>query len=235
MPAALITGAAIRLGKEIALYLAEKGYDIALHYHQSKAEAKKTAAEIREHKVRCTTYQADLGTADYGDLITRVFSDFPECNVLIHNASLFERAGFLETPETLYDRHMEANLKAPVFLTQAFAKHAKKGRVMTLIDSAITKEQDGYFAYLLSKKALFSFTRMAAHTLAPNITVNAIAPGTLEFSRNASSDYLAKKAASLPMRELASSGEVIGAISYFLDNPTITGQCIFADGGDQLL
>ncbi len=234
--AAIVTGGAIRIGREIALSLAEEGYAIALHYHGSKKEATETAKEIEAKGVKCALFNADLSDSkSYQTLIEKTFKTFPQCNLLVNNASIFERGKFLATDETLFDRHMDINFKAPFFLTQHFAKRAKKGQVITMLDTKITKTTGTYFAYLLSKKALAEFTRMAAKSLAPHIRVNGIALGATDISRDLTPQYRKQLLARNPLRALVSLEQITEVIRFLIHSEGITGQWIFLDGGEQLL
>ncbi|NBX04169.1 MAG: SDR family NAD(P)-dependent oxidoreductase [Alphaproteobacteria bacterium] len=178
MGAALVTGGAKRLGREIALTLAARGYDIALHYNASRIDAEKTAAEIEQAGVSCTLFAADLSDIMQCEaLVDSVFQAFPHVNVLVNNASIFERGELKETTLELLARHMRINFEAPVFLTQAFAERCKNGAVVNMVDARVHQKKHPYMAYLLSKKALLNFSHMAAVELAPHIRVNAVCPG----------------------------------------------------------
>ncbi len=234
-PAVLITGGAVRLGRTLALRLAAEGYDVALHYNTSAKAAEKTKQDVEKRGVRCRLYKADLAQPKhYMPLVARVKKDFPALDFLINSASIFERSSMMETSEDRFDRHMAINFKAPFFLTQAFAKHAKKGQVINILDTYVTKDTESYFAYLLSKKTLFHFTRMAARELAPHIRVNAVAPGTTGQSKEVSAAYLKAKRQRLPMQQLVTFEEIADAV-LLLAASTLTGQCIFADSGEQLV
>ncbi|NDF11401.1 MAG: SDR family oxidoreductase [Proteobacteria bacterium] len=233
--AALVTGAGKRMGSAIARMLAEEGYDIALHCHTSMKEAKATADAIRKCGVRCEVFTADLRKGGYQTLMQKVFKTFPNLTLLINNASLFERKAFMETTEADYDANMAVHLKAPLFLTQEFSRKVKKGQVLNIVDTYVTKTTPAYFAYLLSKKALYEFTRMAARALSPNIRVNAVAPGTTLQSKDMSAQHRKKKEATLPMAALIEFNDVVEAVRFIINQPKITGECLFVDSGEQLL
>lgn len=232
----LITGGAVRIGRAMALTLASAGYNIVIHYNTSKSEAQETKKEIEKIGAVCGLIQADLNDAkQYIKMMDKVFTLFPTCNILINNASIFERGSFVETDEDLFDRHMTINFKAPFFLSQAFSKCCRDGLIVNILDSYVTKETGAYFSYLLSKKALYSFNRMAAKALAPNIRVNGIAIGTTEISKNIKSEDLKKKRDILPLREEVKIKHITHTLMDVVNNHYITGQCIFVDGGDHLL
>ncbi len=233
---ALVTGAAIRIGKEIAIALAYDGYNIALHYNTSAKEAKKTKSEIERLGVFCELFQADLNDRKtYAPLVKKVLAKFPDCNILINNASIFERANFAETDEDIFDRHMTINFKAPFFLSQAFAKKCRAGQIINILDNKITKDIGAFFAYLLSKKSLAAFNRMAARELAPNIRVNGIAIGTTGISKSLKAGDIEKKREILPMKEEVKIEHITRTLIDVINSRHLTGQCIFVDGGENLL
>jgi pteridine reductase len=234
--AALITGGARRVGKETALYLASSGYDIALHYNRSQAEADYVAKQIKEHGVECELLQADLeDSSTYQPLLEKARSRFPQLSVLINNASVFDTGNFLEGDLALYEKEFRTNLQAPIFLTQAFAQQIGKGSVVNMLDTCITKHKHSYFYYLLSKKSLSEFTKMAAVELAPSIRVNAVCPGYVLPSEGWGEDYKMELEARLPMKKLATISDILQAVHLLISTQSITGQSIFIDGGEHLL
>ncbi len=235
--AALVTGGAVRVGRVIAEALADAGYDIALHYHHSAKEAAETAEAICARGRKCTLFKADLGNSlEHKELMEKTFREFPECNLLVNNASIFERAEFMATDEDSFDRHLAINFKAPFFLTQYFAERTEKGQVINILDTYITKTTGAYFAYLLSKKSLAEFTRMAARALAPHIRVNGICPGTLLTSSTYPTQAGLEAAAKvLPLQRQPSLMDFTRALLFLITTPSITGECLFVDSGQQLL
>jgi len=177
--AVLITGAAKRVGREIALHLAARGFDIALHYHTSQAEAEQTAAEIRVLGADCALFQADLAELEkLPGLMAAVHARFPQLAHLVNNASVFEQAGLLESDASLMARTFAVNFYAPVLLTQELARMTTgPASVTNLLDAKVDATQHRYFFYLLSKKTLRDFTHMAAAELAPRVHVHGIYPG----------------------------------------------------------
>ncbi len=236
MNAALITGGAKRLGREIALHLAENGYGIALHYNHSKAEAEIVKKEIEAKGRACVLLPADLAdTGTLAALVQNAKAALPKLNVLINNASVFDRAGFAETDEALFDRQMDVNFKAPFFLTQAFAKTVTQGHVVNILDTNITNTHGSHFAYLLSKKLLAEFTHMAARALGPAVRVNGVCPGIVLTSGDHDEAYRKKLAETLPLQANATPLDVAKAIVGLLNLPSVTGQILFVDGGQHLL
>lgn len=235
-PAALITGAAGRLGRGIALHLAAKGYDIALHYRHSRAEAEATARDIAGKNVVCHLLQADLADpAQCPALVAKAHTAFPQLSVLVNNASVFDKGGFLESDASLLRKEFAVNFEAPVFLTQAFARQVKQGAVVNMLDTCVTQHRHSHFFYLLSKKSLLAFTQMAAAELAPAIRVNGVAPGYVLPSEHWGEEYKEKLEARLPMGKIATVEDVAQAVYTLVSSPALTGQVLFVDGGEHLL
>lgn len=235
-PAALITGGAQRLGRDIALHLASKGYDIALHYNHSRAEAEATAQDIARHNVTCHLLAADLSdSAQCAPLVAQALAAFPPLSVLVNNAAVFDRGNFLESDETLLRKEFAINFEAPMLLTRAFAKGVKQGAVVNLLDTNIRRSKHSHFYYLLSKKALLAFTEMAAAELAPAIRVNGVAPGYILPSEHWGEEYKEKLEKRLPMGKVATAEEVAQAVYALVASPSLTGQILYVDGGEHLL
>lgn len=233
---ALVTGSGKRIGKAVACELAAHGYHIALHYHHSAREAEQLAETIIKTGKTCYIFQADLRDCNQlTPLINKVFDTFPDCNLLVNNASVFEQCSFMETTEEIFDTHMAVNLKAPYFLTQAFAKRCKSGQVINMIDTYISKNRSPYFAYLLSKKVLYAFTQMAALELGPSIRVNGINPGITEISHEVKPEILHKKIAALPLQNIVKVSDITAAVIQLTEAPYLTGQVWCIDGGEHLL
>lgn len=232
---ALITGGAKRIGREIALRLAAEGYDIALHYNTSQAEAEKTANDIRAKNVACTLFKAELSDeSQVQKLAHDVGVNFGDWKLLVNSASMFERATKEEATKSDHDRHMMVNYTAPKLLSEAFAKHVKHGVIVNMLDTFITKESHNFHAYLESKKALADYTKEAAIRLAPSIRVNAVCPGTVLESSYHDAEYLKQKAARMPMKRLASVAEVAEAVAVLVKHEFMIGQFLFVDGGESL-
>jgi len=221
--AALVTGAAKRIGKSIALHLAENGYDIGLHYNNSYEEAEETAEEIRGLGRKCELFKADL--SHYNEVMN-LAREAPEMlknyNLLVNSAAIFERVEFLETTPDDFDRHLNLNFRAPFFLTQSFAKHCKTGNVINITDAFIKKDKTAYFAYLLSKKLLYEFTKMAASDLGPKIRVNALALGVILPSSDKDAEYKKR------LGKTATLADINKAIDKIL-RTKVTAECFFLE------
>ena len=230
---AVITGAAKRVGHDLAIGLAERGFDIGLNYFHSEKEATATQKEIEKlgrQTVLLPGNLADKGIATA--LIQKAAEKLSNIELLINNASIFERAPYLETDIELYEHNMALHVQAPFILTAEFAKICKRGNVINIVDTMINRDSTAYFAYLLSKKALYELTKMSAYALAPNIRVNAIAPGsTIEPVDEPGSDYVQKRAAQVPLKMAGQPSYILQGIDFLLSCPFVTGQCLFIDGG----
>jgi pteridine reductase len=231
-PAILITGGAKRVGAELSRYFAHKGYDIALHYNRSATQASALKTEIEAMGVSCELFTHDLADIKgLQSLCAKVAAAFPTCNALVNNASVFERSAFMETDEALYDRQWDINFKAPFFLSQHFARTFGKGAIINILDTDIVKTEGSHFAYLLSKKALAEFTVMAAKALGPDIRVGGVCPGCIFPSDQNDDSYEKKLEKLIPIRSHPTAKEVAEAAAWLIEQPHITGQLIFVDGG----
>jgi pteridine reductase len=229
---ALITGAAIRLGRGIALKLAASGYNIALHYNSSEKEAGKTKIEIETAGVKCGLFKCDLSyESEALSLIDKVFMSFPDLNVLINNASVFLKAGIKESDPELFNKIININFKAPVFLAKKFAEIIGKGNIINILDAKIIEKNSKYSIYNLSKKMLHEFTLTAAKEFSPDIRVNAVSPGFILGPESESGEYFNKM---LKNRSILKNGkieDINNAIEFLLKNQYINGQIIYIDGG----
>lgn len=234
--AALITGGGKRLGKAISLSLAERGYDIAIHYNHSDKEAKETADLIREKGREAEIFQSNLSDiSQVRSLIPTVFEVFPQCSILVNSASIFENIGFNDVTEEIFERDFNTNFKAPFFLSQDFSKGNDAELIINMLDMRINKIETEHFTYNLTKKALRDFTLMAAKALGPKIRVNGICPGPILPPPDKDIKYLEQIAKDTPLEKPGNPDYIITAVKYLLDNSFVTGQCLFVDGGQHLI
>ncbi len=235
---ALVTGAAVRIGRAIAEDLATQGWAVAIHCNRSRTEADALAADINARGGRAAVVQADLANLDVlPSFVERVVAVLEPVELLVNNAAVFEKdeIGSLE-PEA-WRRQMDINLAAPTFLSQAFAAalpDGKSGSIVNIIDQRVWKPVPEFLSYQISKSALWAATVALAQALAPRIRVNAIAPGpTLPSPRQSRSDF-ERQAASLPLGRGPALEEFGRAVRFLADAPSITGQMIALDGGQHL-
>jgi pteridine reductase len=232
----LITGAAKRIGRTIAKYLATLNYSIAIHYHHSYKEAQGLAKEIRDNNGHCEIFNADLAnTKAVQQLLPKVTKKFPNLQFLINNASLFKQSDIKTGNLTDFDQHFAINLRAPFILTSQFAKLCVKGSsIINILDTNVSKAKTAHLSYLLTKKSLMDLTRLTAVELAPHIRVNAIAPGLILAPAQKTNDYLNRLAKNIPLERRGEPADIAKAVHFLMENTYITGQTIFVDGGEHL-
>ncbi len=244
---ALVTGAGKRLGRAMALYLAGRGHDVAVHYASSADEAETLANEVRAMGRRAQTFKADLLVeAETEALIPAAAAALGPLTVLVNNASIFEYDSIDTATRQSWDRHMESNLRAPYVLTQAFARQCPpavmdesneplaQGLIVNMIDQRILKLTPEFSSYTIAKMGLWALTRTAAQGLAPHVRVNAIGPGpTLQGARQ-SADHFARQRAATLLGRGANLSDITAALGFFLDSPAVTGQFLAIDGGQHL-
>ncbi len=232
----LITGAAKRIGRAIAIYLANQGYNIALHYNNSHQDAQNVANCINKEKGHCETFRTDF--SDFKtvyQLIPKVYKKFPDLQFLVNNASIFNPSNIQNPNLADFDEEIAVNLRAPFVLTSQFAKLVQNGKIVNILDTNITKNKTSYLSYLLSKKSLADLTRLTAIELAPRIQVNAVAPGLILAPKLKNSEYLDRLAKNIPSKRRGDPQDIAKTVHFLLENPFITGQTIFVDGGEHLL
>lgn len=233
---ALITGGARRIGKEIAVSLAALGYTIALHCHRSAQDAEDVANQIKNSKGRCEIFPADLeDTVEAQAVIPNVLKRFHRLDLLVNNASIFEKSSLRSSNPEVFDHHMAVNLRAPYILMAEFARVCQNGHIINILDTNIMRHRITHAAYLISKKALAELSAMAAVEFAPHIRVNAVAPGLILPPEGENEGYLAARAEAVPLRRQGTPGHVAHAVRFLIENDYLTGQTIFVDGGEHLI
>lgn len=246
--AALVTGAGKRLGRAMALYLAARGHDVALHYATSATEAETAADAVRALGRRAVTVQADvLVEVEVATLVARARAGLDQpLTVLVNNASIFEYDTLHSATRTSWDRHFESNLRAPFVLIQGFAAQVPppvmdtmnepvaQGLVVNMIDQRVRKLTPEFMSYTLAKMGLWALTQTAAQALAPAVRVNAIGPGPTLRGGRQSPDHFARQRAATILKRGANPDDITAALGYFLDAPGITGQLLCVDGGQHL-
>ncbi|MEL6620707.1 MAG: SDR family oxidoreductase [Pseudomonadota bacterium] len=248
MARALVTGAGHRLGQAMAVYLATRGHDVAVHYASSSKGADETVAQIEAEGQKGVALQANL--LDEGET-QALFPRATEAlggpiTCLINNASIFEYDDVTSATRDSWDRHMESNLRAPFVLTQAMAAQGLEpdtdergepravGLILNMVDQRVRKLTPEFMTYTIAKMGLWALTQTSARALTPAIRVNAIGPGpTLQGGRQ-SAEHFAKQRAATILQRGSNPEDIVGALGYFLDSPAITGQLLCVDGGQHL-
>ncbi|MBX3508136.1 MAG: SDR family oxidoreductase [Parvibaculum sp.] len=236
--AALVTGAARRVGREIARGLARDGWAVALHHNHSAGEAAEVQAEIRAAGGRAELVQADLSDlAATQGLVAAAVKAIGPLSLLVNNASLFEHDEIeTMTPES-WAAHIDINLRAPALLSQGFAAQlpeGAEGNIVNIVDQRVWAPTPRFFSYTVSKMALWDMTQILARSLAPSIRVNAIGPGpALANARQSAADFQKQLDATI-LRRGTSPAEIYAAIGFILSAPAMTGQMIALDGGQHL-
>ncbi|HOJ63050.1 MAG TPA: SDR family NAD(P)-dependent oxidoreductase [Spirochaetota bacterium] len=229
----LITGGAKRIGKEISLHLSKKGYNIALHFNSSENDALETKSIIEKNGSICKIYRANFSNTDEViNLFSKVKNDFNNIDLLINNASIFERYTLIESDLPFIERIINVNFKAPLLLIKEFAKNFS-GNIINIIDAKIFKNDSNYFMYNLTKKSLAEITKMASIEFAPHIRVNAIAPGLIIPT----DDQTKKRYENfkIPLNKKGDINNILLTLDFILNNDYITGQIITVDGGFSLI
>lgn len=239
MKSVLVTGSARRIGRQLALDLAAAGWDVAIHTNTSLAEAEDVASGVRAAGRRAVIVRGDLSDAGTPDrLIAQASAGLGGLTCLINNASLFEPDEVGSITQESWAAHLDTNLRAPVFLSQAFARQlpaGEKGNIISIIDQRVWKLNPRFFSYTTSKSGLWTATRTLAQALAPNIRVNAIGPGPALPSVRMDDAEFAKQARLTLLGRGTSPAEISAAVQFILSQPSLTGQMIALDGGQHLV
>jgi len=245
--AALVTGAARRIGRAIARDLAAHGWDVAVHYHGSADEAGGLVGEIEASGRRAVALQADLAQeAEAAGLVARAYERLGSISLLVNNAAIFEHDLPRTADAVTWQRHMAINLRAPLVLTQGLlaqlppapdgepAEPGIEANVINLIDQRVLNLTPHYTSYTVSKAGLWALTRHLALALAPRVRVNAIGPGIVLPPPGAGAESLEAMRRAMPLRRGADVDEVCACVRFLLATPSLTGQMIALDGGQHL-
>jgi NAD(P)-dependent dehydrogenase (short-subunit alcohol dehydrogenase family) len=235
----LVTGAAKRLGRAIALDLARHGWSVAIHYNSSEKEARATAADAATAGVKVALLKADLSReSETAALVERAAQELGPLTGLVNSASLFENDDWYSVSRESWDKHMETNLRAPFVLAQAFARQVPReehGAIVNLIDQRVLKPTPQFFSYSLSKASLKWLTTTLAQALAPRVRVNAVGPGPTIINMRQSQADFARQRESTVLGRGAEPQDVCDAVRYLLDASAVTGQMLAVDGGQHLI
>ena len=235
---AIVTGGAVRLGKALALALAKQGVRLVIHYGSSAGPAQETVAEIKAMGSDALVIQADLSQSGQApSIVEHAAAHFGQADILVNSAAIFGPGNWDDTTEANWDRHFAINLKSPFFLSQAFAAHVgpeRAGHIINIADWRGVRPGPDHVAYTLTKAALIAMTKSLALALAPNIQVNAIAPGMILPPPGEDPSYLERKAGKIPAQRVGSPEETAKALIFLLHSDFVTGDLIFVTGGEHL-
>jgi hypothetical protein len=229
---ALITGAAKRIGREIALTLADRGVNIAIHYRSSADEASALLDDLKSKGVKAWAVAADFEKPEERDsLIDHALAVAGSLDILVNSASTFPADTLADVTFASVVTNMEVNAWTPFSLCRDFKEKVGKGKIINMLDSRIHGEDWSHVGYILSKHVLATLTRMIALDYAPDITVNAIAPGLILPPPGKPQEYIENLAGTLPLQKHGDPKDVSQAVAFLLESDFITGQIIYVDGG----
>ncbi len=236
----LVTGAAKRLGREIALALAAGGWQVAVHYRSSEADATKTVADCSRPSGAAAAFQCDLSDekAVFG-LLARVVAHFGQVDAVVNSASTFEHDSPASFSFAAMEKHLRSNTGAAIVLAQALHKHLESrsatGAVVNLLDQKLWNQNPDFFSYTLSKAALEAANTMLALALAPEVRVVGVAPGLTLTSHMLSADQFEALHKLSPLGRSSSPADVAATVKFALENKSITGTTLLVDGGQHLM
>lgn len=235
---ALITGAARRIGRAIALDLGRRGWRVGVHYHASRAEAEEVVTLIRESGAEAIALEADLmDEAAVQALVPRATGALGPLTCLINNASPFENDSVATATRASWDMHIETNLRAPFVLTQHFAAQlpeSMEGNIINMLDQRIWRLNPHFVSYTLSKAGLWVLTQTMAQALGPRIRVNGIGPGPAMKSKRQSEAHFHRQQSATILGRGPTTEEICDAVRFLLAARSVTGQMIALDGGQHL-
>ena len=236
-PLAVVTGAAHRLGKAIAVELAQCGYVIGLHYHRSALAARETADQLKEGGATVELLQADLRDAAQVEGLFQHLDNLPyRLKVWVNSASVMDRGDLRTLAVDDWDATLALNLRAPWLCAREAARRMEEGGVIiNLTDSGARKTWTSFAAYAVSKAGLETLTRLLAKTLAPKVRVNAVAPGFILPAEAQDKAEWVRLVERLPLRQAGSPVDVAKTVRFLVENQYITGETIVVDGGYQLV
>jgi NAD(P)-dependent dehydrogenase (short-subunit alcohol dehydrogenase family) len=235
---ALVTGAAKRIGRAMALDLAAHGWALAIHYHRSAAEAGEVVNQIERDGGRAVALQADLSReAETATLVARAAEALGPLTCLVNNASVFEMDKIDSVTRASWDAHIATNLRAPLVLSQTFAHQlpaGAEGAIVNMLDQRVWNLTPYFLSYTVAKAGLWTLTRTLALALAPRIRVNGIGPGPTLPSPRQTAEQFAQQCRAMPLGRGTSPAEICEAVQFILNAPAMTGQMIALDGGQHL-
>ena len=233
----IITGGATRMGAAIARKLSGPNKEILIHYNKSKLKAEKLKKELSNKGTKVYLVKGDLSKeTDIKKIIKFAKSKLKFFDCLVNNASLFENDKLENFSLDSWSKHLRTNLRAPALLTKEFAKNVKgkNNNIINIIDQRVFKLTPYFFSYTLSKTGLYTLTKTSAMCLAPNIRVNAIAPGPTIKNQRQSEKHFKKQYLATPLKRQVDVEQICNAVDFFIKNISITGQVLAIDSGQNL-
>ena len=233
----IITGGATRMGAAIAKKLSGPNVEILIHYNKSKLKAEKLKKELSNKGTKVYLVKGDLSKeTDIKKIIKFAKSKLKNFDCLVNNASLFENDKLENFSLDSWSKHLRTNLRAPALLTKEFAKNVKgkNNNIINIIDQRVFKLTPYFFSYTLSKTGLYTLTKTSAMSLAPNIRVNAIAPGPTIKNQRQSEKHFKKQYLATPLKRQVDVEQICNAVDFFIKNISITGQVLAIDSGQNL-
>ena len=233
----IITGGATRMGAAIARKLSGPNKEILIHYNKSKLKAEKLKKELSSKGTKIYLVKGDLSKeTDIKKIIKFAKSKLKNFDCLVNNASLFENDKLENFSLDSWSKHLRTNLRAPALLTKEFAKNVKgkNNNIINIIDQRVFKLTPYFFSYTLSKTGLYTLTKTSAMSLAPNIRVNAIAPGPTIKNQRQSEKHFKKQYLATPLKRQVDVEQICNAVDFFIKNISITGQVLAIDSGQNL-
>ncbi|MCH8028797.1 MAG: SDR family oxidoreductase [Candidatus Dadabacteria bacterium] len=236
---ALVTGGARRVGREIAVHLAKLGAHVALNYKTSHEQAQQVAREISDLGRDALTIKADVSNAqDVEAMITTAIGHFGRLDVLINNAAIFYKTDFFELSENDWDAFMKTNLKGPFLCSRKAAKHLLShgaGKIINIADVGGVRAWKSYIPYCVSKAGLIMLTKGMAKAMAPDVQVNAVAPGPVMFPEDYTADEKNAVIEETVLKRPGSPADVAKAVQFLIESDYITGEVLFVDGGGMII
>lgn len=232
---ALVTGAADRIGKAVALRLAKMGYNIIVHYNRSKEKALQTKKEIEALGKKAKLVQLDFSNTDtYYTIFEKLYQEGFSIEILVNSASDFKPSSIFDEGNKSLRHFFTINFESAYLLTKVFAKYYTKGQIINFLDTKVEKNETEHLDYLLSKKLLKEFTYLSAIQLGPDIRVNAIAPGLILPPPGKDKNYLNSLRKNNPLQTIGSLEQIQNTMQFLVENPFLSGQIIYVDGGENL-
>lgn len=235
----LITGGSKRIGRELALFFGEKGWNVIIHYNRGDYNAEELLHNLKNNyptqKFYIVKEDFSSGATAANNLFEKIDALNIKLDLLINNASIFIESSLAETSSDIFSENAKVNLETPFFLMKNFYKSFESGVIINILDTRINNNYSSYGIYSLSKKSLAELTKMAALEWAPNIRVNGVAPGPVLPPIDKGSEYFENVVNKTPLKKSVKLDNLLNSVYFLVKNDSITGQIIYCDSGEHLL